>query len=109
MSTDKQFYLWPSNNNCSILDISTPSFYSIVMFDDNTITYEIFEEIVNSVFPKDKTKTTPLFSALKDKGNIVFSQYVKDVVETKILEITTFSMKNNFKIDVAIKKNITNQ
>ncbi|UAT43066.1 hypothetical protein GUI12_02780 [Anaplasmataceae bacterium AB001_6] len=107
MSKDRQFFTWPSNsNNCNILSnsICIPSFYGIVMIDDDSLSYDIFHKVVEGSFPQDVSKISNLFLFLKEKGSITFSQYTKDIAETKMAEILDYSLKNSFKIDVSLKK-----
>lgn len=96
MSNNRKEYPIDWNLKCNPHYDVKSYFYTIVlMVVDENLCYEGFEKLIDSFFPEYINKCKELYIYLQEEGKVCFSNYTKDIADTKSLEIESYAKVRN--------------
>ncbi len=71
-----------------------PRQYKVVLHNDNYTTMEFVVMVLSKFFHKNEAEATHIMLTVHHKGSGVAGVYSRDVAETKVQQVTSFSQEN---------------
>lgn len=84
-------------------EIKEPSFYSVILHNDDFTTQEFVVHILVSFFQKNQEDAFRLMLKVHLEGKARVGHYTKDIAESKVSLITAYSRQNGMPLLVTVE------
>lgn len=88
----------------SKLEIVKPDLYKVYLLNDDYTTMDFVVHILISIFNKKEMEATKIMLHVHNNGKGLAGTYIKDIAESKVLEVHTLATKNGFPLKCSIEK-----
>jgi len=98
------------NENSSVLELERsktkpPKLYKVMLLNDDFTTMEFVIEVLRIFFSKSTEQATQIMLKVHNEGSAVCGVYTKDVAETKVAQVSTFSTQHGHPLRCHMEEN----
>ena len=85
-------------------ETKTPSFYKVIIHNDDFTPREFVVHVLQRFFSKDETQANQLMLQVHHKGFGVAGVYTYEIAETKAFQVNEFSKENTYPLRTTVEK-----
>ena len=82
----------------------TPSFYKVVILNDDFTPREFVVHILQKFFKKNETDATQLMLDVHNKGAGIAGVYTHEIAETKAYQVNEYAKQNQYPLRCVVEK-----
>jgi len=82
-----------------------PNLYKVLLLNDDFTTMEFVIEVLQNFFAKTLEQATQIMLRIHNDGSAVCGVYTKDVAETKVVQVSEFSLQQGHPLKCHMEEN----